>query len=205
MPTLAKKRNTPNRSADFRQLIVAADKTISAGAMVAVNAEGKAVPASDSAGLTVLGRAENRAGAGLPVTVRAGCFRYANSATAAKITTAEIGKACYVADDQTVSKTGGDNSIVAGIVWDVESKGVWVQIAAGISGAAGQDGDDGQDGADGVSSYTYVAYASDDQGTGFATTPTDLLKYRAEIQVSAPIAEPAVGDFATAVWVKYLA
>ena len=105
--------------------------------MVAVNAEGKAVPASDSAGLTVLGRAENRAGAGLPVTVRAGCFRYGNSAAAAKITAAEIGKACYVADDQTVSKTGGDNNIVAGIVFDIESKGVWVQIAAGISGAAG--------------------------------------------------------------------
>ena len=56
MTTLSKNRNTRTHPLNFRQLIVAArTKTIYAGAMVAVNAEGKAVPASDSAGLTVLG------------------------------------------------------------------------------------------------------------------------------------------------------
>lgn len=61
----------------------------------------------------------------------------------------------------------------------------------------------GADGADGVDSYTYVAYASDAAGTGWSLTPTDLLKYRAEIH-SAVALTPVEGDFSGATWVKYL-
>ena len=66
------------------------------------------------------------------------------------------------------------------------------------------DGEDGQPGADGTSTYTYVAYASDNTGTGFSLSPTDLLKYRAEIQVQTQLTPPTSTDFASAVWVKYL-
>lgn len=65
-------------------------------------------------------------------------------------------------------------------------------------------GTDGQNGTDGVSSYTYVAYASDASGAGFSLTPTNALKYRAEIHTATAIETPDAEDFAGATWVKYL-
>lgn len=65
-------------------------------------------------------------------------------------------------------------------------------------------GTDGQNGTDGVSSYTYVAYASDASGTGFSLTPTNALKYRAEIHTTTAIETPDVDDFTGATWVKYI-
>ena len=126
MAALSKNRKTSERVPALRQFEAAAK--IYTGALVALNSAGKAVPASDTAGLTVIGRAELTAESGKMVTVKSGCFRFDNSASTAEIKATEIGKVCYVADDQTVSKTGGTNNIVAGIVYDVESKGVWVIV-----------------------------------------------------------------------------
>ena len=66
------------------------------------------------------------------------------------------------------------------------------------------DGADGADGADGVSSYTYVAYASDASGAGFSLTPSNTLKFRAEIHTTTAIETPDEEDFAGATWVKYI-
>jgi hypothetical protein len=52
--------------------------------------------------------------------------------------------------------------------------------------------------------FVYVAYASDDSGTDFNLTPSDTLKYRAEIHVTEEIAAPAASDFSGATWVKYI-
>lgn len=128
MAALTKNRSTPERIPALRQLEAGAE--IYAGALVAVNANGKAVPASDTAGLKTIGRAETHAKSGETVTVKSGCFLYRNSSSTAAIAAADIGGVCYVADDQTVSKTGGTNSIPAGLVYDVESKGVWVLTGA---------------------------------------------------------------------------
>ena len=68
----------------------------------------------------------------------------------------------------------------------------------------GTDGKAGADGADGVSSYTYVAYASDASGAGFSLTPSNTLKFRAEIHTATAIETPDAEDFAGATWVKYL-
>ena len=76
--------------------------------------------------------------------------------------------------------------------------------ADGQNGTNGADGADGAAGADGVSSYTYVAYASDASGTGFSLTPTNALKYRAEIHTTTAIETPDVDDFTGATWVKYI-
>lgn len=65
-------------------------------------------------------------------------------------------------------------------------------------------GEDGKDGEDGTSVYTYVAYAGDNAGTGFSLTPTNLLKYRAEIHVAEELTPPVAADFTGAVWVKYI-
>lgn len=128
MAALSKNRKTSERVPALRQFEAAAK--IYTGALVALNSAGKAVPASDTAGLTVIGRAELTAESGKMVTVKSGCFRFDNSASTAEIKATEIGKVCYVADDQTVSKTGGTNNIVAGLVFDVEKKGVWVLVGA---------------------------------------------------------------------------
>lgn len=52
--------------------------------------------------------------------------------------------------------------------------------------------------------FTKVAWASDDEGTGFSLIPSFELKYRAEIQVATDIDEPTLEDFTTnnAVWVQ---
>lgn len=128
MAALSKNRKTSERVPALRQFEAAAK--IYTGALVALNSAGKAVPASDTAGLTVIGRAELTAESGKMVTVKTGCFRFDNSTSTAEINATEIGKVCYVADDQTVSKTGGTNNIVAGLVFDVEKKGVWVLVGA---------------------------------------------------------------------------
>ena len=128
MAALSKNRKTSERVPALRQFEAAAK--IYTGALVALNSAGKAVPASDTAGLTVIGRAELTAESGKMVTVKTGCFRFDNSTSTAEIKATEIGKVCYVADDQTVSKTGGTNNIVAGLVFDIDKKGVWVLAGA---------------------------------------------------------------------------
>lgn len=77
-------------------------------------------------------------------------------------------------------------------------------IPRGADGQNGTNGADGAAGADGVSSYTYVAYASDASGAGFSLTPSNALKFRAEIHTTTAIETPDAEDFAGATWVKYL-
>lgn len=107
----------------IRATAMAAGAKIFAGGLVAVNAAGFAVPASDTVGATVIGRAEEfvdntTGGAGDKVIRTAsGIFRYQSSG-ANKLTQVDIGKQAFVIDDQTVGKTAG-NAIVAGIVWAI--------------------------------------------------------------------------------------
>lgn len=56
----------------------------------------------------------------------------------------------------------------------------------------------------GDNAYVYVAYAVDSIGTDFSLTPTNSLKYRAEIHPDHAIDAPTAADFADAVWVKYI-
>lgn len=125
MAALTKNRNTPERSADLRQFEAAA--TIFAGSLVALNASGKAVPASDAAGLQVVGIAQGRASSGGIVTVKNGCFRLGNGPEGKALALADIGSPCYVLDDQTVGASS-TASIPAGILYDIEPKGVWVLV-----------------------------------------------------------------------------
>jgi exosome complex RNA-binding protein Csl4 len=139
---LAGVRDTPRRSGDARELGVASNATIFAGAMVAVNTSGYAVPASDTAGLRVVGRAEESvdnsgtAGDGaLSIAVRRGVFRWENGDT---LTIADVGNLAYVEDDQTVqTAASATHDVVAGIIIDVDSDGAWVDTyAVGGQGAA---------------------------------------------------------------------
>ena len=103
---------------------IASGSTIVSGNLVALNAEGKAVPAADTAGLRVIGVAEY-ARDGM-VEVGDGVFSFANDTTHA-LTRADRGKVAYVKDKDTVASTG-TNLIPAGIVVDVTADGVAVEI-----------------------------------------------------------------------------
>ncbi len=130
---LNKDRNTPSRDGVDVVHPVAAAKKIYAGSLVVLNATGYAEPGSTATTLTASGRAEaqvdNSSGAdgALTITVRRGVFRFSNHGDA--VTRTEIGKSCYIVDDQTVAKTSGTSTrSVAGKVIDLDGSGVWVEV-----------------------------------------------------------------------------
>lgn len=128
---------TPERAGDVLVLPVAANTHIYAGTLVARNATGYAVPASDAAGLRVVGRAErevdNSGGAAgdVQVAVKRGVFLYANSA-GEPVVASGIGGDCYVKDAATVSSVPGTNSVVAGKVVAIEDDRVWVDTVPAL-------------------------------------------------------------------------
>ncbi|UQY32647.1 hypothetical protein K8U54_12925 [Pseudomonas fulva] len=128
-------RNTPRRDGVQYNDPVAGATRIYAGSIVCLNAAGFAVPGSTSANLKVRGRAEehvdNRDGtAGAKrIEARRGVFAFANSTAADEITRANIGAPAYIVDDQTVALTSATNTrSVAGVIRDVDSAGVWIEI-----------------------------------------------------------------------------
>lgn len=130
--SLAADRNTPMMDGELVNLPVAAVK-IYAGALVAANASGFVTPGATATTLTYLGRAEeqvdNSGGAAGDKSVnvrRRKAFKWKNSGADA-VTQADLGKTCYIVDDETVAKTNGTNTrSAAGSVVKVESDGVWV-------------------------------------------------------------------------------
>lgn len=133
---LAADRNTQMRDGELLSLPMAAAK-IYAGAIVAVNSSGYATKGQAATGMTYIGRAEgqvdNSAGSNgdKSVLVRRGKdFKWKNSATSA-ITQADLGKVCYIEDDETVSKTDQAGTLsAAGTITGVETDGVWVAEVA---------------------------------------------------------------------------
>lgn len=132
---LSKDRNTKRRDGVSFNDPLAASTRIFAGALVCLNAAGNAVPGATSTTLKARGVAQeyvdNSAGAAgdQRVSTRRGVFNFANSASADEITRADIGVNAYIVDDQTVAKTSATNTrSVAGVIRDVDSDGVWVEI-----------------------------------------------------------------------------
>lgn len=135
MTVLTAERNTVERTGDRLSLAMAAAVIIYAGSMVARDGSGNATPGATATTLFGVGRAagsiDNSAGAAgdAVVEVEKGIFQFANSAAADEITAADIGSDCYMVDDQTVAKTNGTSTrSVAGKVFDVDAKGVWVDF-----------------------------------------------------------------------------
>lgn len=135
MAALTSDRNTLRREGNQMEPPVAAATRIWAGAMVAINASGYAVPGATSTTLKAAGvaeqRADNSAGAAgdIRVKVRKGTFRFANSSAGDAIALTDIGATVFMVDDQTVAKTNGTNTrSAAGTVVDVDADGVWVRF-----------------------------------------------------------------------------
>jgi len=123
--------NTPERVTEVYVLPVAAATHIYAGTLVAVNSSGNAVPAADSSGLLVVGRAEeevnNTGSAGdLTILVKRGVFAFDNYGSDL-VDGGDRQNFCYVYDDHTVRAAGGSNNIRAGLVAGLDTDGrVWV-------------------------------------------------------------------------------
>lgn len=101
---------------------------ITLGTMVAIDAGGNAVPASATAGLTVVGVAWDFQGAdSLYVTARRGCFNF-DAATADTPTIADIGKPVYAADAESVANADTGNRPQAGILLGIDVDGCWVRF-----------------------------------------------------------------------------
>lgn len=133
MAALTVDRNTAAKTLGRRiSLKVKAATKIFAGSLVAVEAAtGFAVPAADTVGHQVIGRAEeqvdNTAGASGDKEVRAhkGVFKWGNNA-GAPVVQATIGDSVMVGDDNSVRITS-TNSIPAGIVDSIDPDGgIWV-------------------------------------------------------------------------------
>jgi len=129
-------RMTERKPGLLISLPVAASTTIEGGKMIALNTSGYAIEAADSAGIRVVGVADqtidNSSGSAgdLRVNVYTGqLFKLKNSATNA-VDVADAGTRVFVEDDETVADAAGTNGIVAGLCVEVVSDGVWVQIPA---------------------------------------------------------------------------
>lgn len=133
MTAMTNDRNTKRRDGVKFSFPVAANKKLHTGAIVVIQADGYAAPASTALALRAAGIAENNADAtgkangAISVQVRRGVFALKQGAE--PITLADLGKVCYLVDDQTVTKTDGAGTrSAAGIVRDVNADGVWVEL-----------------------------------------------------------------------------
>jgi hypothetical protein len=143
MPALTSDRNTPSRAGDLRSGAVAAGVTLYAGALVMRNAAGYLTPGATATGAVGVGRAEHRAdnSGGAAGAIRAeyrpGIFRFLNSAGGDAIALDDIGRVCFIVDDQTVAATDGAGTRSrAGIVEEVDGSGVWVRFDEALTRAA---------------------------------------------------------------------
>lgn len=139
MAALTNVRDTSELGGKYIALPVKGATTIYQGSIVAIDANGYAIPGKKAASLKAAGRAEetveNKGGDGdAVIRVSRGTFVFENS-TSGKITAADVLSLCYMEDDQTVTKTGTGAS-VAGLVIRVDDEGVAVEMGFGLTAPA---------------------------------------------------------------------
>ena len=117
-------------------LPLAASAKILKGTIVMTNASGLALPGAVATGQICWGRAEDTvdntggAASALSVEVRQGVHKWFNSTAGDLIVQADIGKTCFILDNQTVAKTDGTGTrSIAGRIVKIDTDGVWVRSA----------------------------------------------------------------------------
>ncbi len=122
MAALTAERNSPESAGVHNLETVKDAEVIFAGALVALDANGEAVNAADTAGLKVRGRCEqsvDNSADGESVKVKRGAFWYDNDGN---ITAAHIGTSACVVDNQTVGPAAEtSNAIIAGEILAVDA------------------------------------------------------------------------------------
>lgn len=132
MTALTQDRNTLSQRPGSISVLMAANVTIYAGALVAINASGFGVPGTIGKDLNFAGRAEETvsnvggANGAKRVDVRRHlAFKWVNDGS---ITQAHFMKSAYIVDDQTVAATDGTATrSIAGRIVGIDSDGVWVE------------------------------------------------------------------------------
>lgn len=115
------------------------------GSLVAVTVAGFLVPAADTADLVVVGRADetvNNTGAdgALSCRVLQGVYKWANS-SASPVVQADVWRVVYAEDDQTVKHAAATNTVIAGILVELDADGgVWVHTGVIGIGPVGPTG-----------------------------------------------------------------
>lgn len=138
MTALTQDKNIARREGTRITYPVAASVTIYAGAMVALNSSGHAVPAGHStADSNIVGIASSRIdtqskAATATITIERGVFMFDNdSNTTHKVKNSHIGKKVYALDDQTVSSNnnGGTRKIVGKVLTlENDTQSIWVIV-----------------------------------------------------------------------------
>jgi len=125
---------------------VGSGKILFSGALILITAAGFAIPGTSTgaAGLVAGGvstkKVDNSTGGDgdLKCELARGTFPFANSSSTDAITIADIGRPCYVVDDQTVARTSnGGKRALAGIVEGLDEDGFVLVRVGGES--AGRD------------------------------------------------------------------
>lgn len=133
MTATTQDRNTPFKDGELIVVPLAANVRIQAGTMVCASETGFATPGATATTLAYLGMADEAAenstavdGTGHVRVRRGKAFKWAND-PADPVTQANVGRVCFIVDNQTVAASHGDNTrSQAGKVLAVESDGVWV-------------------------------------------------------------------------------
>lgn len=142
MSALSAERNTRrmgcNPIAELHHLPVAASTKVYKGSLVVVTLSGYAAPAGSSGntlGAKAIGVAtetvDNSSGSAgdLNVPVTKGVFCFANSSSTDALTIADVGRPCFIVDDQTVARTDNNGlREAAGVVEKVDTEGVWIAV-----------------------------------------------------------------------------
>lgn len=131
MPALTNDRLTPSREGRSASYPVKANTIIYSGALVAIETStGYAVPATDAAGLALVGvataRADNSVGTGGATQVVVEWGRAYKLNATGTINNTHIGRVAYAVDDNTVTIT--PNNLKVGKIIAVDPDGVWVYI-----------------------------------------------------------------------------
>ena len=172
MTALATSRDTPVLAGGACPSIIAypmaASITLYEGAMAMQDVNGRAAVAANGVNKFAIGKVRgtktcSSVAGSTTVEIDRSTARFANSATTGLITIADIGRRCYVVDDQTVSRIdGGGTRCVAGIVEGVDADGVWVRFLGAPVDSNGID-EHGLAGAD-LSAKQYFIVKKDTNG-----------------------------------------
>lgn len=142
MAALTGQRDTTERASAHSQLhsgVGLSSTQFYKGGIIAYDSvDGLVKKGATSTTLIAIGRCEETVLTGTSnarrINGRSGIFKFGNSASADLIAEDDVGKACYIVDDQTVALTDGSATRSrAGIVDGVDSDGVWVSFTKAVS------------------------------------------------------------------------
>ena len=136
MTVLVADRNTAAWQGDIREQPAGAAAVIFAGALLMRNAAGFIVKGATAVGCFGVGVAEqpvnNATGANGALNARyrhMTTARFRNSSAGDLIVQADVGKICWIVDDDQVAKTNGTATrSPAGIIEALDTNGVWVRF-----------------------------------------------------------------------------